>query len=67
MTRAAALALAHASALAAPGAAHAAARFAVIVGSNAGDPARPRLWYAERVTTASRGGASPALRRAGAP
>ena len=49
MTRsAAALALALASALAAPGAAHAAARFAVIVGSNAGDPARPRLWYAER-------------------
>ncbi len=46
MTRAAALALA--AALLAPAGALAASRFAVVVGSNAGDPARPRLWFAEK-------------------
>ncbi len=35
-------------ALAIPGQALPAARFAVIVGSNAGAPGRPRLWFAER-------------------
>jgi hypothetical protein len=41
-------ALAAALALAFPGAALAAPRFAVIVGSNTGSAGRPRLWFAER-------------------
>jgi hypothetical protein len=45
--RPAAIALAL-GALAAPAAAQAAARYAVVVGSNAGASGRPRLWFAER-------------------
>jgi len=49
MYRAAHLAAIAALALAAgPARAGTAARFAVVVGNDAGDPARPRLWFAER-------------------
>ena len=40
--------LAACAALALPGAARAAARFAIVVGNNEGAPGRARLWFAER-------------------